>query len=306
VDELVDCVTKPKYQGKLIIILAGYVEDINTLLGINPGMSSRFPESIDFDPLTIADCIQLMTSQLQAKKAKLKGKVAMDLSCLESLGPLFSKELTDKFQALTLQDSWANARDIKELATKMFQKMGYSTTKLTLTEDIVRSTLDDMMRERRGRVRNKKPKVSTRGAQPPVNMPVFTPPVNPTSTTMATNGNTKEVPAEGHVSPSDIRDAGVSDEVWEQLQKDKKKEAEDNEELRQLKKAQQSAKDAARERILREILAKEEERKKIEAKKKKLMSLGICPAGYQWTKQSGGYRCGGGAHWLSDDMIDKM
>ncbi|WZH47640.1 P-loop containing nucleoside triphosphate hydrolase protein [Fusarium acuminatum] len=174
----------------------------------------------------------------------------------------------------------------------------------SFAREAVDDTLDDMMRERRGRMRNKKPTVSTKGAQPPVNMPVFTPPANPTSTATAAKGDTKEVPAEESVSPSDTRDAGVSDEVWDQLQKDRKKEAEDNEELRQLKKAQQSAKDAARERILREILAKEEERKKNEAKKKKLMTLGICPMGFQWIKQSGGYRCAGGSHWMSDDMSD--
>lgn len=45
-DEIVDCVTKPKFAGKLIVILAGYDQNINQLMSVNPGLTSRFPESI--------------------------------------------------------------------------------------------------------------------------------------------------------------------------------------------------------------------------------------------------------------------
>lgn len=50
-DEIVDCITKPKYYQKLIIILAGYDTDINRLMAMNPGLTSRFPESIEFHGL---------------------------------------------------------------------------------------------------------------------------------------------------------------------------------------------------------------------------------------------------------------
>lgn len=311
VDELVDCVTKPKYHGKLIIILAGYVQDINTLLGINPGMSSRFPESIDFDPLTPASCIQLFTSSLQANKEKVQKKIAVDLTCLEHPDEIFMKGMADKFQVLSEQDSWANARDVKELAKKVFHKFDLSLDKLILTKEHVFESLDGTIAERHGRMSNKKPTMATEMAKVLANAPTLSPAKTSTNTTMATENEEEEDEATDDIAGgvnlvTCTRDAGVSDAVWEQLQKDKEKEAQEDEKLRQLKKAQQNAKDADRERIVREILAKEAERKKIEAKQKKLMSLGICPAGFQWTKQSGGYRCGGGAHWLSDDMIDKM
>lgn len=48
VDELVDCITKPKFFQKVIIILAGYDNDINQLMSINPGLSSRFPGESSF------------------------------------------------------------------------------------------------------------------------------------------------------------------------------------------------------------------------------------------------------------------
>ncbi|KAM0232316.1 hypothetical protein ACHAP5_010746 [Fusarium lateritium] len=308
IDELVDCVTKPKYHRKLIIILAGYIQDINTLLGINPGMSSRFPESIDFEPLTTTSCILLFTSQLQANKEKVQKKIVVDLSCLEHPEKIFLKEMADRFQALSEQDSWANARDVKELAKKVFHKFDLSLDKLTLTKEHVLESLDGTIAERHGRMANKKPTVAAEMAKALVDAPSFSPAKTSINTAMATEDEEEQATDDtgGGVNFfTSTRDAGVSDAVWEQLQKDKEKEAQDDDKLRQLKKAQQNAKDADRERIVREILAKEEERKRIEAEKKKLMSLGICPVGYQWIKQNGGYRCAGGSHWMSDEMVNK-
>jgi hypothetical protein len=156
---------------------------------------------------------------------------------------------------------------------------------------------------------NKKPTIAAEMAKVLADAPSLSPAKTSTNAAMVTENEEGEATGDtgGGVNLATCtRDAGVSDAVWEQLQKDKEKEAQDDEELRRLKRAQRNAKDADRERIVREILAKEEERKKIEAKKKKLMSLGVCPAGYQWIKQSGGYRCAGGSHWMSDDMVDKV
>ncbi|KAF5018987.1 hypothetical protein F66182_9005 [Fusarium sp. NRRL 66182] len=311
VDELVDCVTKPKYHGKLIIILAGYVEDINTLLGINPGMSSRFPESIDFDPLTTGSCVQLLTSQLQGIKRGLEGKKAMDLSCLERPRGPFLRELTDSFQTLSAQDSWANARDVKELAKKTFHQFDLSSEAFTLTESLVHKALDQMMRERQGRMSNTKKPMADEIAEAFSDAPNLIAPTTQTSMTTTTQRKEDEVEEDdpddaAAITSSDIRDAGVSDAVWEQLQRDKEKEAQDDEAFRRLKKAQQTARDTDRERIVREMIAEEKKRKLIEETKAKLTQMGICPAGFHWIKQGDGYRCAGGAHWVPNEAIDKM
>ena len=60
VDELVDSITKPKFAQKLIIILAGYDNDIDHLLSKNPGLSSRFPETVIFPHLSPAMCLNLL------------------------------------------------------------------------------------------------------------------------------------------------------------------------------------------------------------------------------------------------------
>ncbi|KAF4975042.1 hypothetical protein FZEAL_8111 [Fusarium zealandicum] len=310
VDELVDSVTKPKYQGKLIIILAGYVEDMNSLLNINPGMSSRFPESIDFDPLTVDNCIKLMTSQLQGRKKKLEGKKAVDLSCIENPKSAFGKELKSRFGVLTSQKGWANARDVKELAKTMFHKFDLSSKILTLTESLIFTTLDHMIAERGGRMANtKRPAVEElSGVLADMPTPTARPPQMSTSTAIQVEPEEEEDgPNDDEASArTSVRDAGVSDAVWEQLQKDKEKEARDDEKFRRLKKSQQDASDADRERIVREILAEEKRRRHIEAMKEKLRLMGACPVGFAWIKQDGGYRCAGGSHWMPDEALGKM
>ena len=215
---------------------------------------------------------------------------------------------------LTQQEGWANARDVKELAKKMYHKLDFSPPTLTLTEDIVLSTIDEMISERSDRMNNKKAKSATKSPKVPIMTP--TPTMSAPKSNSSTNPNPKstngddqekQVDEEGDVNEgSDLRDAGVSDEVWEQLQKDKKKESQDKKDLERLKKAQKDASDAYRERLVRQILAVENERKKIEKAKAKLKEMGVCPVGYHWIKQSGGYRCAGGSHWTTDEQANNM
>ncbi|KXN73238.1 hypothetical protein CONCODRAFT_3914 [Conidiobolus coronatus NRRL 28638] len=47
-DEIVNQLSKPQFQGKLVIILAGYAHEVCDLLKQNPGLFSRFSESIEF------------------------------------------------------------------------------------------------------------------------------------------------------------------------------------------------------------------------------------------------------------------
>ena len=67
-DELVDCLTKPKYHQKMIVILAGYDEDMKRLMMVNKGLMSRFTETISFNSLGPAPSVQLMILLLGKKK----------------------------------------------------------------------------------------------------------------------------------------------------------------------------------------------------------------------------------------------
>jgi hypothetical protein len=129
------------------------------------------------------------------------------------------------------------------------------------------------------------------------------------------------------------RDPGVSDAVWEQLERDKhaliagereykqrqeekKKEeqrikdliravkaAAQDEERRRLEKARIEAELRRRQRDA-EMAAIERQRAVEREMQKKIRMMGPCPMGFRWIKGSGGYRCAGGNHWLSDAQIN--
>jgi len=71
VNELVDSLTKPQFMGKVVVILAGYNDDINRLLRINPGLSSRFPEEVLFENMEPQECLELLRRELNKSNIKV-------------------------------------------------------------------------------------------------------------------------------------------------------------------------------------------------------------------------------------------
>ncbi|KAJ5476608.1 hypothetical protein N7475_002337 [Penicillium sp. IBT 31633x] len=61
--------------------------------------------------------------------------------------------------------------------------------------------------------------------------------------------------------------------------------------------------DAGTRRIPETARSLSEARRKEEADQRKLRTMEICVEGFQWIKQSGGYRCAGGNHWVLDAQL---
>ena len=57
--------TDDKYKGNLVAVVAGYVHDIDGLMEANPGLASRFPETIHFPNFSVDDCCRLLKSSLK-------------------------------------------------------------------------------------------------------------------------------------------------------------------------------------------------------------------------------------------------
>ncbi|CCC05205.1 unnamed protein product [Sordaria macrospora k-hell] len=339
IDELVDSVTKERYHKKLIIILAGYETDINRLMSVNSGLTSRFPEVVNFRALSPEGCFELLRKRLEENHNTLKERsIKLDLFCLRAPSSRFRRVLVSYFKQLSAQDNWASARDVQSLAKNMFNQVmrdheGLTKGRVTLTEDIVKQELEAMLLERASRG-----KAAAEAAAPngfAGGMPQFfqappqqQPPSFNTSTATATSfaqgkarvveevfSDEDEDEADEPASPlselnekaidtSDSRyvgqrDAGVSDAVWEQLQRDRQAEEEKEEEYRKLKEAAKKATDAARDKIVKKLLEEERKRKAVEEMKKKLHMMGICPAGFAWIRQDGGYRCTAGGHFVA-------
>ena len=149
-DEITDCLTKPKFFRKLIVILAGYDEDINRLMSINPGLTSRFPEIVVFNAFTPSECLELMATLLQKKKQ-------LNSSVLRSLSADASGVYTNLFSELILSPSWANARDVEQLVKNIWGGILSAKTPkpaLVLRHEDITSALETMLSERMHRARN--------------------------------------------------------------------------------------------------------------------------------------------------------
>jgi hypothetical protein len=368
-DELVDCLTKPKFAKKMITILAGYDKDIDRLMSINPGLTSRFPESVIFkhlEPETSLELLIKVLADLQKRK-----KAPLDISVLTPPSPELYERIVQLLAKLSNLDSWGNARDVKSLAKSMFGALISTATppvtELILTEAIVTDTMEKTLAERSlrneavgtSRFPNRLPLYP----QPPLQQshpsaPILqapnsstttasAPPEAAPATTKATKTENEEQRPkivdkivhdnEGETPFDSIfkakRDPGVSDAVWEQLERDKHamiaKEREfrriqeekrlEEKRIEDLKRAEKEAADEEeRRKREQERIAAEIERRRREAmiaaiekareeekqRQKRLRELGTCPAGFHWIKQSGGYRCAGGSHFLDDAVLD--
>lgn len=65
VDQLVQCLTDNKYKGNMVVVVAGYEPDIDELMESNPGLASRFPDTINFENFGVDDACRLLESSLK-------------------------------------------------------------------------------------------------------------------------------------------------------------------------------------------------------------------------------------------------
>ncbi|KAJ5779630.1 ATPase AAA-type core [Penicillium paradoxum] len=237
-DEIVDGITKPKFAQKLIIILAGYDADIERLLQVNAGLRSRFSASVQFGPLPSADCIQLLCKLLLKEKNDLlsNSQAQFDLVCLESPDSGFMRGMVQRFDRLSRTPGWANARDVETLKKTIFGKVLQSSSgkRLALGKDTVLEVLDSMINERSSGKQYLQipPSTGFNGGEQIADLPVRTQisssPVtkldsqNPVDMDMtSTKPDTKTECQTEKATTTAKRDDGVTDEVWDQLEKDK-------------------------------------------------------------------------------------
>ena len=281
-DELVGILTQERYKAKLVVILAGYDREINQLLSVNPGLSSRFPDEVIFENMSSAMCIRVL------EKAMAKENITID--GLEDPSQLHT-EFVILFDQLSDLPSWGNARDVITISKKMIriaienslsspqQGSGPSIT-LSAPDALacMRATLKDL-RDRGNRSQCPSSHVHSHPSptQPP---PTAGPPS--AKTTSTTNQTTNTAPPEQpppepvqeiqEDEDAAIRDPTVTDEVWRQLQADKVAEAEElkrrEEVIEQARKELREAQEA-QEKVQREIAKALEEMFLAEEKRKK-------------------------------------
>lgn len=127
INELFDSLKKPRFVGKIIVILAGYEDSMNELLSVNQGLSSRFSEGVDFTNMEPEDCWRLLRQYLE------KTGIVIDET---STRASFS-EIISLFRELSSLPSWGNGRDVqtisKSITSTTFRNAGSSTSRLIVS-----------------------------------------------------------------------------------------------------------------------------------------------------------------------------
>lgn len=146
-DEIVDIMTKEKFMNKLVIILAGYDDEMNKLLKVNPGLASRFSEEIHFSNMTPDQCLTLLDKDLR------KSNIAV--AEMADPGSQNYQQMRTIVSRMSILSSWGNARDIKTLGKRMFQQ-AYANASgggpVTLSVAEVIDIMQSMLKEQRERL----------------------------------------------------------------------------------------------------------------------------------------------------------
>ena len=137
VSELVDAVTKPKFARKLIIVLAGYEEDMDRLLRSNQGMRSRFVTEFTFRPMRAEQCVE----QLR----RVVGKVGITIQDTREMDSVTRNNLMGALQRMAGEKGWASGRSVETLGEKLIGHIFKECAVKGYTGDELRVTGKEMV-----------------------------------------------------------------------------------------------------------------------------------------------------------------
>jgi len=273
---LLEAMTSLKYKG-LVIIIAGYKQQIHQMLNQNPGLKSRFNNFYSFEDWAPEDCVEYFASKLS------EGDYIMDISG--------RKSLLDGFSILRSCPGWANAHDVQEVWKSVLKqraiRVAANPEKVrTIMKSDIKISLKEMIKHRKVRI---SPEKVWNGPSAQIADQTATrevPSLIQETQTIETVAEPEPEPEPQETTDSK-RDAGVSDAVWEELE---------------------VAKREYHERMSQE---RTEEEARIEAEKQAKIQEQIrhicpCPVGFSWFKVGDGWRCEGGSHYVSNEQLNSQ
>lgn len=313
VNELIYLLSTPRYDGKIVVILAGYTQDMNKLMSARPALSGLFPDEIIFHNISAADCLTLLDRELALKRTSAP--------FLRDTSDIGYTPLLRMMKALSQIPSWSNARDIKTLAKDMSgsatrgksvaggrqrdlsaaqalectNKMlamqleryggqgGYGEKSALTSPESARAVNQQSEDESSPTVMEETNACGTSSSHELQSTPQLGKGASCALIRTKAPSQTPLPPRrrDGQQGDAGItREDGVCDAVWEQLQTDR--EIQES----RLTEADQTA------------------RRKHKAIQEKIREIGLCPLGYEWIEQPGGYVCAGGSHNISHKQLE--
>ncbi|KAI1120643.1 P-loop containing nucleoside triphosphate hydrolase protein [Nemania abortiva] len=150
IGEIVDSLTKPRFAQKIVIVLAGYSEDMDNLMMSNRGLRGRFATEIIFPALNPEQSILLLE--------RLIG--GMGIAIRDETVPIMEKnsKVYGLLEKLSATRNWANARDIETLANTVVGEVfrqearkGKKSSRLQVSTDQLILLLEGMLESRVGK-----------------------------------------------------------------------------------------------------------------------------------------------------------
>ncbi|KAK7054630.1 hypothetical protein VNI00_003093 [Paramarasmius palmivorus] len=268
IDEIVGLMTQERFKDKLIVILAGYDDDMNQLLSVNTGLS--------------------MLDKLLRKEGIIVEEVA-DTTTLEY------QKMHDLIDLLSATPSWGNVRDIVTISKQSinlaftvgdtfsrlrgFQPSPPLLSPLNSQGPPPSSAASATDKSPANKAKSPPPppppddvsESSGKTSSPTESKPTSTPPTSPSAPPSPKSPQQANSPESGTpVDQANVRrDAGVSDKTWRQLQRDKaaeiakkQKEEETARQLEESRKQEEEAKRRLEQIAEAEKKAKEEEQRR--------------------------------------------
>ena len=128
VDEIVKCLTSTEFRGKLLVILAGYENDMDKMLRVNAGLRSRFSEKLPFDDFSA----ELVAELLQKKL--IHSGLELDEEAISFL-PTFAEQLRQTSE-------FGNGRDIESVAKKVYRCVNDDTVRVEHLTSALQSLIE--------------------------------------------------------------------------------------------------------------------------------------------------------------------
>ncbi|KAG2138476.1 P-loop containing nucleoside triphosphate hydrolase protein [Suillus clintonianus] len=323
IDEVVGLMTNEKFMGKMVIILAGYEKEMNQLLGANPGLSSRFSEDFILPNMSSLRCIELLDKELRGSKVVVQGLSDPSSSLYE--------EMLSIIADMASLENWGNARDVKSIAKKPPVSHRWlpppnppSSKSSRKRKRGQEKPSKSSCKRKRGQEQTQPP--STGGGSPP-----------DTTASSQANDQVQRDPGVDDATWTRLQADKAAAEAAEKdvAEELRKRQIAHQNTMNELQAAEATAqqlveevanlqngtaneelmrqREAARIRVLEAKAAREKalgaqrEKHQEQARKRreeaqvqqKLRQVGVCTAGFRWIKQSQGYRCAGGSHFIS-------
>ncbi|OCL11175.1 P-loop containing nucleoside triphosphate hydrolase protein [Glonium stellatum] len=265
IEELISLIRR--YSDQMILILAGDTLKMDKLMSAWPDLSSLFLEEIIFPNLKPMDCLVLLERELQRK--------SISSTFLTDPHSPSHNQFLKAFAILSAFPCWSNAKDVRGLAYQMASTVlsraprnSHGAPQLSLSADQAMTCIKTMFNVRYARLKGRNPPACSRAGQEDSDI------TKAAMDAVASDGNFSFHQSE-QTRIAEVVDHSTSIQVASETATGEEEEHHDCDEQRVKEQAVQEA----------------------------LRQMAPCENGYVWTKEPGGYRCRGGAHFVSDASV---